>query len=284
MNVRYIVMDTADLNGIVPDWVCRIASRDDVMLYGNFDEDNNDELVAFILYQSMPTLRKGAAIRYLFVSENYRGIRIGKELLSDSLKLLKNANINIVYGKYIGDKKEADQFKRFMARTGFYPITLNGQYISYSLEQMLDSTFKDQLEHMESFLGNAFERKEITNIEMNSFREKLIQENIMYDFHDPQIKFNLFYKKDGKILGNIIVKEIDKKCLLLSDYYIEKTENQGIILPTLLGCLLNKMEQIYEKDTMLNIELFSNSYINGIRKLFGEELQAGVINEYVKKM
>ena len=259
--------------GIFPSYVCDIINKSETLIFGI---EESDQIRAIIVFSILSNNMDSINFEYVYVPIKYRHQGYADNVFDYAFQELRYAGYKTVYFKFC---KHNEYVYRMLRSEGFMPITFNGKLVEFNMHDLLHNrVFNKLLQCKRPYIMPV---TSTTRSEVNRFMKYL---NKVTDIYNGNLAYEYcrFYMEEGAITACILWEKIDKNILFMSDVYIDNKCSKKDIFAYLMIESMIAVRDFMDADTIIKMQLYTDSQYNFIKKLNIKDIREYQIKELVK--
>lgn len=278
MKYEALIDDVRIYKGLIPEYLCEIIARQDVVLYGGLeDSDGTDVLVSLAAFSFSAQHKNEARLEYLYVMEEERGKGYAEELLAFCTGRLKQAGIRIINCKLC----DADiALGNLLRKERYIPISFTGHLLEYPIQGFFEREVFSRIPTGKG--AGVFTAGDCDEGRMRRFLARTDIDKCYMDKGRFDGKYNRFFNEDGEIKACILMEQTDEHTLFLSNAYTSFDCRQKAAYVFLLADALKEAAKSMPEDTIVKIQTFSKKEYYFLHQIHKDCKKDYRIEEYVK--
>lgn len=273
-------LSSDQVGGCLPVWIAPLLDNSGTTTVVALD---GSKLCAMAVYTQPNDREKAMMLQYVYTVEEYRNRNIAGDLLQYAEQVFKDKGFEAVIAKYMGELSNAQRCYEFMIKNKYMPLSLNGHFLMYYLQDMKESAFSGKLEKMQSIIDRVRYYDQVEKKTLNTFLMEARERGYTYDIENIDLLFAGFYMLNGKVEGFMNLEEIVENVLVLNGTYIGKNAG-GIAIPAMIAKLMKIAGKVMPEETSILFRLDSETAYLGMKNLFGEPEYDLIMQDYIKKL
>lgn len=294
MEMEYIVLatDRELYEGILPDYLCSMLAEQRLVLFGGINEaeeeqENEDgqenenvreRLVSIAAFSVTPFHTDEVDLEYIFVAAGYRRQGLAGELLQYCYGELKKSGVRCINRKLCS---ENGMVRQLLRTEKFIPMTFNGHYLEYALEDLVENKILQKLsDESEEFQIGAYSAEDVR---IKRFIAGAAVDKCYMDRKQYSEKYSRFLEENGKITAGILMEQLNENTLFLSRTYKSPECTQKSAFAYLLAeCIKAAAEEMSMDFSVCKMQIFTEEEYQFLEKLNVMSLADYRIQECVK--
>lgn len=279
MEYMYCKPDSKDFPGVLPKRVIHSMNKKNSI---SFLAIENGVMQGIAVYEDYPEKYGYISLVYVFVVPEKRRQKIASQLLEYSDKILSQKGFKGINVKVTEDKEQAWNIYDFLRKVRFFPMSVEGHFVSYFMQDLKETLFATKIKSMQKIMESVRFLSEVPKPLIKEFVATIEESGRKIDIDKIDPLFASFFIEEGKIKGFMHLEEIEENVMLLSDTYIDKNSRSPYILPALLANALKVAMPVMPDETMLFLCVMKQNDYKGIINSFGEPEHDDLMQEYLK--
>lgn len=181
MEIKQIKFTKQQADNLLPDRIKGLLKSPGSYTFGAFSETT---LLAFAVVSPSAGVLGGHVINYIALSEGQDENLVG-ELLKYIEDLCRKAGEKMISVRFIDDLGKLLDLHEKMVTNQYIPLSLDGHYLMYYLQDMQDTAFAERLEEMKALTDQVKFFNELTNKQIIGLSEKLKSSKKHGNFKQP---------------------------------------------------------------------------------------------------
>lgn len=278
MKISKIDPSGINFRDIFEENVCNLIENNRGIVLAGFE---NDELKGLAVYSDYAANKGAVCLKYVFVPESLRGRGNGCEVLRQSMEFVKGLGYFAIVAKLIENTDNILERTRFLLKNGFKSSDAINHFLSYYLQDLKETVFASKINQMLPLLKKVKFYKEVEPSAIRDFIVECTKQGIKVKINDIDLLFASFYVDGNKIKGFLNFKEVEENVLLLSEVYVDSSEDSRFVMPALLANSLKIASAIMPDETLIFMQLEKENIYNGVITVFGEPEHDDLIIEFI---
>ena len=246
---------------------------------------DDNEILGLAVYTYDSEKYNEIKLRYIYVREDKRGKGYAGTLLEMAEEYFKKAGILYVSSKVFTQTDQSARVLKFMRAKGFKPLSLNSKYLMYYKQDLKESVFNSKQKDMKALTNKVYAYNDLDSHKLQKFISVLSVKRKDLDIEENMdLVYDRYFVHNGDIVAYMKINEIAPNRLLISKYYVDqsKPEVTGFAIPAMIASFMGVVDAFNEDDTIISMQLNSDSLYEAIKKIFGEAERDAYIQEYIK--
>lgn len=268
------------MRGTLPPWVIPSLDKSDTYSFAALD---NGQLVGVAIFSCSPDRPMAMLFRYIYLIDSYKHKGIAKQLMTFSEQKLKENGAKTIFCRLMGDVKTLRENYKFMVKNKYMPLTMNGHFVMYYLEELVKTNFSKRLGDMTPIVSKVKYFNGTDKITVRKFIEKAKASGYNYDIEKMDLLFASLYIPNGEAEGIMNLEEVSENILMLNGTYMSP-QCDKFALPAMIAKSLMIAIKVMPDKTALFYQLFDEQSYNGLKTLFGTAEVDYILQEYFKSL
>ena len=280
MNVRALDLEGLDFKEFVKSPAVRKIAAKKTIVFGG-EEDGQEVCIAVYLQDTDDKERLRLIEDFAMGDTVEKKIEREIEMIDKSREILFSNGIKRIAIKAIGEAKDMQSMYQNAIKHKFIPLTVNGLFMVYKLDETVLSKGMQILSTAPDSLRKGVCEIEPDDVRLKRFLAKKNTTGIYFekDSYDPSL--SKFYVEDGEIKGALVCQKLAKNIILYPFFYVDNIEKNGKAFAVMFHDSLSDAAGTLGKEAYVVLQSFYENVEIGIEKILGKPIKTYEIHEYL---